>query len=524
MRIFTMLSLFAILGGQAVMASGAETSGSLVTTYMNPLDPIVADPFVFKDGDTYYLYGTTSPGSGFEVSVSKDLVNWRKRGFCYQPTEASWARHDFWAPELVKRGDKYVLYFTARKGNQRNITMALSDSPCGPFVDVAGPLFPEGSYIDPHIFHDESTGKAYILVTEENVTSNSRLLGAELKDSLTETVTSLTEVLVPDRLWERGWIEAPFVIQHDGTFYLMYSASAFDRPSYAIGYATASKPLGPYKKASANPIIKRQDLVYGPGHNSVTPSPDGKELFVTYHVHASPWSSSRVLAIDRLAFVPGPSGQPSLLTCPTGASSAPQPLPSGAVPMKRGGASIVAGNELDTSRWTIFNEDAKHWRVRDGELVIQTQLGDFYKQACDGKNVFLQYAPDGDFDVSARLNFTPTENHEQAFILVWQDPDNYVKLGTVYAWGLKLEAACEMSGKYDPTLEPNDMGSELTLRISKKGNVYTSYASPDGKTWKQIGEPYKSDIIARRVGFAAISPGSENEREAIFRSFEVTPR
>jgi beta-xylosidase len=48
------------------------------------------------------------------------------------------------------------------------------------------------------------------------------------------------------------------MLKRQGTYYLMYSGSGADGPDYAIGYATAKSPLGPFTKHSGNPIAQRE--------------------------------------------------------------------------------------------------------------------------------------------------------------------------------------------------------------------------------------------------------------------------
>lgn len=82
-------------------------------------------------------------------------------------------------------------------------------------------------------------------------------------------------------------MEGPTVIKLDGVYYLFYSANHFMNIDYAVGYATASSPLGPWKKYSGNPIIHR-DIVKenGTGHGDIFTDSVGKYYYV-YHVHAS---------------------------------------------------------------------------------------------------------------------------------------------------------------------------------------------------------------------------------------------
>src|SRR5438105_117274 len=53
-------------------------------TYCNPLDVLIADPFVLHHDGTYYLYGTSRARDGFDCWTSRDLVRWRYRGPVYQ--------------------------------------------------------------------------------------------------------------------------------------------------------------------------------------------------------------------------------------------------------------------------------------------------------------------------------------------------------------------------------------------------------------------------------------------------------
>jgi beta-xylosidase len=65
---------------------------------------------------------------------------------------------------------------------------------------------------------------------------------------------------------------------------MMYSANYFGGKHYAVGYATASAPLGPYKKAPNNPVLQKNTakggIVTGTGHNSIAYSPDARKCSV----------------------------------------------------------------------------------------------------------------------------------------------------------------------------------------------------------------------------------------------------
>ena len=84
----------------------------------------------------------------------------------------------------------------------------------------------------------------------------------------------------------------------------MYSANYFGGKNYAVGYATSKSPLGPFTKAANNPVLQKNTekggVVSGTGHNSITWSPDGKEMFCVYHARTTATGEQRVVFIDRM--------------------------------------------------------------------------------------------------------------------------------------------------------------------------------------------------------------------------------
>lgn len=65
---------------------------------------------------------------------------------------------------------------------------------------------------------------------------------------------------------------------------MMYSANYFVGNDYAVGYATATHPLGPFRKSADNPVLQKMwengGEVTGTGHNMVLSLPDGQKLCV----------------------------------------------------------------------------------------------------------------------------------------------------------------------------------------------------------------------------------------------------
>lgn len=275
------------------------------STYQNPVlaENNPADPHVLRVDGKYYLYATTH-GRGFDAYVSTDLVNWENKGSAFDdPRGGAWAPDVFHDPT----DGKFYLYYTDtdRDGpdddelRAKQVGVAVAENPLGPFKDKKV-LF-AGS-IDGHMFRDDD-GKYYLFYV--HIADGFKIMLQPMADPLTKQGEPI-EIMHPTEPWETAAgdvTEGPWMIKRDGTYYLMYSGSGADTPNYAIGYATASSPLGPYKKYEGNPIVKGDgDKIFGPGHHCVVEGPDGKLWMVYHQKYSDRISYRRFIAIDPLWF------------------------------------------------------------------------------------------------------------------------------------------------------------------------------------------------------------------------------
>lgn len=297
---------FAVFGR---LAAADETSPQSSTekpaaakTYHNPLiaEGNLADPHVIRVDDTYYLYAT-SHTRGYDVMTSTDLVHWKSKGMAFDdPRGGAWAPDVFHSPD----DGKFYLYYTDNDPKSRDrflgkkIGVAVADSPLGPFVDKQ-PLA-TGS-IDAHLFRDDD-GKLYLYYVR--IAGGFKILAQPMANPLTPRGEPQF-ILQPTEPWEMasGHVtEGPFMLKHDGMYYLMYSGSGADSPNYALGYATSKSPLGPFVKYAGNPVTHRGPGLFGPGHHCVVEGPDGK-LWMIYHQKFDDRTNyNRFLALDPLWF------------------------------------------------------------------------------------------------------------------------------------------------------------------------------------------------------------------------------
>lgn len=364
----------AAFGGRLAAASGAD---SAQLTYRNPQGN-AADPSILRkptgevveyDGK-YWLYYTSENGNvrGFEARSTRDFTSWQDEGLVFD-AKGTWARDAFWAPEGYEIDGKYYLFFSAQnapypwtQAEKFNIGVAVADSPRGPFKLLKDePIFDPGwPIIDANLFIDDD-GTPYLTFSrccyqhavESELAEKCRrekkydeieeswAYGIELKKDFSGVVGEPTLLIRPpvklddkQSEWEsrsvtagevnRRWTEGTALFKLGETYYIAYSANFFGGDWYAVGYATAKKPLGPYTKAANNPILEKNTqnggTVRGVGHGNIFFSPDRSEAYYVYHARTD--TNDRKLFIDKMII----NGDGTIAI--DGPSVDPRPVPS----------------------------------------------------------------------------------------------------------------------------------------------------------------------------------------------------
>ncbi|MBE6607569.1 MAG: hypothetical protein E7633_03310 [Ruminococcaceae bacterium] len=277
-------------------------------TYKNPVCE-GADPFILLHDGTYYLYSTNSR-DGYRVFTSDDMGTWTDRGYCLKAEDVKGDR-GFWAPEITVRDGKFYMVYIANE----HLGIAVADNPLGPFKQEEKKWLNEVNEIDGHFFVDDD-GTTYLYFVRFD--GGNVLWVAKMNDDLLSYDESTAKFLFrAEDEWELkdcSVVEGPFVLKHNGKYYLTYSANHTRCEDYAIGCAISDSPMGPFKKVDYNPILKKNDKVNGTGHHSFTTSKDGKELVCVYHSRPGRITNCpRETCIDRAEFVKDPNGGDDIL-------------------------------------------------------------------------------------------------------------------------------------------------------------------------------------------------------------------
>ena len=195
-------------------------------------------------------------------------------------------------------------------GGGKQIGVATSDSPAGPFVDLGHPIITDsptghGQQIDVDVFTDSASGKSYLYW------GNGYMAGAELNDDMISIKKETITVMTPEggTLQDYAYREAAYVFYRNGLYYFMWSVDDTGSPNYHVAYGTSTSPLGPIKVAK-NPVVLIQNPekeIYGPAHNSILQVPGTDKWYIVYHRINKNYLKSdpgvhREVCIDRMEF------------------------------------------------------------------------------------------------------------------------------------------------------------------------------------------------------------------------------
>ncbi len=264
----------------------------ITTGFAQGTNPFLADPTIFQYKGVYYLYGTKGAknvsGEGFQVFTSTDMKIWTKPegdGFAFKKGNG-YGTEGFWAPQVFEYNGRFYMAYTANE----QIAIATADTPLGPFKNDGKPLTSDVRQIDPFIFFDKGVPYLYHV----RLDNGNRIFVAEMEKDLSAIKTNtLKECIHAEKGWEDtqsvAWTvtEGPTVIKKGNLYYLIYSANDFRNKDYAVGYATANHPYGPWKKAAEGPFISTQQLKEpGTGHGDIFYDNRGNMYYV-FHTHFS---------------------------------------------------------------------------------------------------------------------------------------------------------------------------------------------------------------------------------------------
>lgn len=261
------------------------------------LNPVVSgdrpDPSILRDGETYYLtFSSFDAYPGLPVWRSNDLVNWQPVGPTLRKPVGS-----VWAPELVKHGNLFYIYFHARTPNYRSLYVITASKIEGTWSDPID--LDLSAHIDPgHAVGED--GRRYLFLSNgDRVPLTNDGLAT---DGKVEHVYDPWRY-PPDWNVETFAPEGPKVVKHGGFFYLVLAVGGTAGPptGHMVIVARSRSIHGPWENAPNNPIVRTvsdKEKWWSRGHATPVEAPDGTWWMVYHGYENGFWTLGRQTLLD----------------------------------------------------------------------------------------------------------------------------------------------------------------------------------------------------------------------------------
>ncbi len=258
---------------------------------MKLTDINIRDPFILKEDNTYYLYGTRAKNfgqkvGGFDVYSSTDLVEWSMPIECFRSKWTKYNRWVSWAPEVHKYKGKYYMFATfTRENNLRGVFVLKADKPEGPFVPHSPKAVTpeEWECLDGTLYIDKNGNPYLVFCHEHTQIIDGTVCYIRLSNDLTECVgepTYLFSGSTPH--WadkkpagEHYITDGPFMYRTKGDELLLIWSTFIDH-KYAQCIAKSDNG-----EIDGN-FIHLEPLITNDGGHGMIFEADGK-LYLTFH-------------------------------------------------------------------------------------------------------------------------------------------------------------------------------------------------------------------------------------------------
>lgn len=253
------------------------------------------DPALIRAGDDWYVFSTGDErvaGGAVQIRHSRDGQHWTFAGTVFDRIPA-WLSTEvpgvtnLWAPEIVKRGSTYYLYYSASTFGSNRSAIALATNttlnPADPayrWVDrgLVHRSVPTDDYnaIDPGIITD---GQGVPWMAFGSFWSGIRMIRLQWPSGLAAPGQG-APLRLADRRVPPNAVEAPYVVSRDGWFYLFVSFDFCCRgveSTYKIAVGRSRAVSGPYVDKAGTSMLQGGGTVIlsssgrkiGPGGQSV---------------------------------------------------------------------------------------------------------------------------------------------------------------------------------------------------------------------------------------------------------------
>ena len=311
-RVLAALALAGAASMSLAQAVSSPTSRASINDRITGDITPVHDPAIIKQGDTYYLFTTSQENEKkglIHIRSSKDLVTWKREPSAFTEIPA-WAKKaikgtvGIWAPDVSYSNGRYRVYYSVSTfgSNRSAIGLATTAS-----LDPSDPNYgwrDEGEVFSSNKSDPYNAIDANIVVDREgghwmsfgsfwtglkmfriDPATGKRLPGDKKLHSIAQRRTP-------------GAVEAPFIVERNGYYYLFASYDFCCRGEKSTYYTIVGRSrdvTGPYVDAEGKSLMQGYGQVVlhadldktkrwrGPGHVSILR--DGPKDYIVYHAY-----------------------------------------------------------------------------------------------------------------------------------------------------------------------------------------------------------------------------------------------
>lgn len=433
------------------------------------LNPIFAgdhpDPSILKDGDDYLLtFSSFDAYPGLVVWRSRDLVNWQPVGPALFKNVGS-----VWAPDLVKHGGRYYIYFPARTEGYRSNYVVWADRIEGPWsepVDLKLPLIDPGHAVG-------EDGRRYLFLSAGNY--------VPLTDDGLATAGEVKHVYDGWR-YPDDWVvetfaqEGPKILEHGGYYHMILAEGGTAGPAtgHMIVSARSRSIHGPWENSPLNPVartLSADERWWSKGHGTLVEGPDGR-WHVVYHAY-----EKGLLTLGRQTLLEPVEWTEDGWVRFAGRDPARPIRKPGPGPAAPHGFAFSGG--FDASRlgvqWSFYDGgkgDSDRYRFENGELLLRGK-GSSPRDA----SPLWFVSGDPAYEVEVEVE---TDGRAAAGLLVFYSRRLYGGLGFDDEGLILHRYGLDRRGR-----KPADLGRRVFLRLVNDRNIVSLYYSADGREWRR---------------------------------------
>lgn len=528
------------------------------TTIVNPiLTGFYPDPSIVKvDADYYLVNSTFSYFPGIPVMHSKDLKNWKQVGnVIHRPSQMDFMgermTRGLFAPAISYH--KGVFYVSCTDiDNMGNFVVTATD-PAGPWSDPV--RLPEVRGIDPSIYFDKDTDKAYILYNSDAPDNKPLYSGHRTIRMYEFDYKNLKVVGEETQLVNGGvdisqkpvWIEGPHIWKRNGWYYL-YAAEGGTSVNHSEVVFRSKSPKGPYVAYENNPILTQRHLpedrenpITSTGHAQFVEGPDGKtySIFLAVRPYEGDYyNTGRETFIapiewknDWPHFDLG--GEEVKYAYEVDYKEIPQ---EGALPqsgnfeytldLKKGlDPSLLFMRTVDSSSFSISKKHGLVLKLKPetiAEYGNPSFVGKRQQHLYSRAETEMQFRAQSESEKAGLVAFQ-NENHFYFLAVSQKEGQEVIQLFKSTTDGSGMETIVEV-----PLKSKND---EIKLAIESKGDMYSFHYSINGKDWHLVKENVDAKFLSTKeaggfigclYGMYATSSGEQADNTASFKYLKYT--